>query len=70
MMCHTVGCRPGLAWRQDVDAVGARRGEYHAVNVPLREGCRDATFTAVFDRVARAAVDAYQARAGPGTLLL
>jgi acetoin utilization deacetylase AcuC-like enzyme len=44
--------------------VGARRGAYHAVNVPLREGCRDATFTAVFDRVARAAVDAYQARAG------
>ena len=34
----------------DVDSVGAGRGRFHCVNVPLRDGVRDDQYEEIFTR--------------------
>lgn len=44
----------------DFDEVGVNEGIYHAVNVPLKPGCDDQTFTYLFDKIFEKTVQVYR----------
>lgn len=50
----------------DVKDVGAREGKYYAINVPLKDGIDDASFTRMFKLIITKVVELYQ----PGAIVL
>lgn len=50
----------------DVKEVGEREGKYYAINVPLKDGIDDASFTRLFKTIITKVVDIYQ----PGAIVL
>ncbi|XP_020527329.1 histone deacetylase 9 isoform X2 [Amborella trichopoda] len=50
----------------DVKAIGEREGKYYAINVPLKDGIDDASFTRLFKTIIAKVLETYQ----PGAIVL